>query len=479
MNKQIRQVTIVVTLMFLSLFVSTSIIQFAQRESLQSDPRNARTYYASFETERGQILVDGEPIAYSAPVDDRYNYQRVYPAGPMYAAVTGYVTVQPSAGGLESELNSVLSGNSDEQFFDRLNAILTGRDPQGASVELTIDPAAQKAAWDALGRNRGAVVAIDPKTGAILALVSKPSYDPNDLAVHDGDAVEGRYQELLAERGDPLINRGIGGALNPPGSTFKLVVAAAALQSGQYQADSTFPNPVTIDLPGTTTPITNSADSNCGGASTASIATALRLSCNIPFAQLAGALGQDVIRAQAEAFGFGSSFALPMASEPSVYPRTESEAETWLTGFGQASVRASPLQMAMVSAAIANDGVLMYPNLVESIVAPDLSILQSLEPTVYSTPLSPENAETMTRMMVDGVANGVANNARISGVEVAGKTGTAENGAGQPYTVWFTGFAPADDPQVAVAVVIENSPCCGNTLAAPIAKKVMEAVLNR
>ncbi len=466
-------------LMFLALFVSTTIIQYFQRGDLQSDGRNSRTFYASFKTERGQILVDGEPIAYSTKVDDRYSYQRIYAAGPMYSTVTGYFTVQPSTGGLEGDLNSYLSGNSDEQFLERINAIITGSDPQGASVELTIDPVVQQAAWDALGDYTGAVVAIDPRTGAILALVSKPSYDPNQLAAHDPNQVEATYQSLLADPTDPLIDRGIAGDLNPPGSTFKLVVTAAALESGQFTPESEFPNPPTIVLPGTSTSIGNSADSNCGGAATASIATALRLSCNVPFAQLAGALGDDAIRAQAEEFGFGSSFDLPMSSTPSAYPRTESEAETWLSGFGQASVRTSPLQMAMVSAAIANGGVLMKPTVVESILAPDLTVLQSLQPEVYSTPLNPQNAATMTEMMVNGVANGVANNARINGVAVAGKTGTAENGEGEPYTVWFTGFAPADAPEVAIAVVLEGTPCCGNSLAAPIAKKVMEAVLNR
>ena len=480
MNTQLRRVTILVMLMFLALFVSTTIIQFTQRGELQADGRNSRTFYASFKTERGQILVNGEPIAYSTKVDDRYSYQRVYPAGAMYSTVTGYFTVQPSTGGLEGDLNSYLSGNSDEQFLDRINAIITGSDPQGASIELTIDPVVQQAAWDALGDYTGAVVAIDPGTGAILALVSKPTYDPNQLAVHDPNQVEASYQSLLADQSEPLIDRGIAGDLNPPGSTFKLVVTAAALESGQFTADSEFANPSSIVLPGTSTTIGNSADSNCGGAATASIATALRLSCNVPFAQLAGALGDDAIRAQAEEFGFGSSFDLPMSSTPSVYPQTQSEAETWLSGFGQASVRASPLQMAMVSAAIANGGVLMRPTVVESILAPDLTVLQSLQPQISSTPLNPQNAATMTEMMVNGVSNGVANNARINGVAVAGKTGTAENGEGEPYTLWFTGFAPADNPQVAVAVVLEDRPsCCGNTLAAPIAKKVMEAVLNR
>jgi peptidoglycan glycosyltransferase len=479
MNKPLRRVSTLVLLMFLSLFVSTTVIQYFQKPNLDADARNARTLYESFRTERGQILVDGQPIAYSEPSGDLYKYQRVYPGGPLYSTVTGYFTVQPSFGGLEGDLDPYLSGASDAQFLDRINAILTGRDPQGASVELTIDPVVQQAAWDALGDRTGAVVAIDPATGAILALVSKPTYDPNVLAVHDPDAVEAAYQQLLADPSDPLIDRGIAGDLNPPGSTFKLVVASTALESGQYTADSEFPNPISIELPGTSTSIFNSADSACGGAETVSIATALRLSCNVPMAQLAGALGDDAIRAQAEKFGFGSSFDIPMPSTPSVYPETQDEAETWLSGFGQGNVRASPLQMAMVSAAIANGGTLMKPTLVESIVAPDLSILESLQAEVYSRPLSAENAAVMSQLMVDDVANGVASGARINGVAVGGKTGTAENGDGEPYSVWFTGFAPADSPRVAIAVVLEDSPCCGNSLAAPIARQVMEAVLSR
>jgi peptidoglycan glycosyltransferase len=479
MNKPLRRVSTLVLLMFLSLFVSTTVIQYFQKPNLDADARNARTLYESFRTERGQILVDGQPIAYSEPSGDLYKYQRVYPGGPLYSTVTGYFTVQPSFGGLEGDLDPYLSGASDAQFLDRINAILTGRDPQGASVELTIDPVVQQAAWDALGDRTGAVVAIDPATGAILALVSKPTYDPNVLAVHDPDAVEAAYQQLLADPSDPLIDRGIAGDLNPPGSTFKLVVASTALESGQYTADSEFPNPISIELPGTSTSIFNSADSACGGAETVSIATALRLSCNVPMAQLAGALGDDAIRAQAEKFGFGTSFDIPMPSTPSVYPETQDEAETWLSGFGQGNVRASPLQMAMVSAAIANGGILMKPTLVESIVAPDLSILQSLQPEVYSRPLTAENAAVMSQLMVDDVANGVASGARINGVAVGGKTGTAENGDGEPYSVWFTGFAPAESPRVAIAVVLEDSPCCGNSLAAPIAGQVMEAVLSR
>ncbi|MEO8528858.1 MAG: penicillin-binding transpeptidase domain-containing protein [Pseudolysinimonas sp.] len=484
MNKELRRVSVLVVMMFLALFASSTIIQVFQQPNLTADGRNTRVFYKSFKTERGEILVDGEAVATSVKIDGRYNYQRVYSNGPLYSTVTGFFTVLPSTGGLESHLNSYLSGNSNAQFLDRLNAILTGQDPQGSSVELTIDPVVQQAAWDALGDYTGAVVAIDPKTGAILALVSKPTYDPNALAVLDGTQVVNTYNAMDADPATPLIDRGIAGDLNPPGSTFKLVVASAALESGRYTADSEFPNPTSLQLPQSDSVIHNSGDSDCGGAPNASIATALRLSCNIPFAQLGAELGYQTIANQAAKFGFGSSIKIPMASTPSVYPQTASQAEQMLSSFGQASVRVSPLQMAMVSAALANGGTLMSPNVVEGIVAPDLTPIQSFQPQVYSQAVSSATAATMRDLMVANVASGVASGARISGVDVGGKTGTAENGPGEPYTLWFTGFAPANDPQVAIAVVIEDGggrgqSGFGNSLAAPVAKKVMEAVLNR
>ncbi len=485
MNKQLRRVTIVVLLMFLALFGSTTVIQVFQQDNLKADGRNVRTLYAGFSAERGPILVAGQPIAQSVPTDDEYKYQRQYTNGPLYSAVTGYFTLNQGNTGLEGALNDYLSGTANQQFLDQLNAILTGQNPKGAAVETTIDPAVQQAAWDALGNLQGAVVALDPKTGAILAMVSKPAFDPNVLAVHNSSKVIAGYQQLLADAGDPLVDRAISGSLNPPGSTFKLVVASAALANG-YTPDSEFPNPSRLQLTGTSTFISNSEGGSCGGGATASIATALRLSCNIPFAQLGQALGYDAVSAQAKAFGFGDgSLRIPMKVTPSVYPQTTDDAQQELSSFGQGNDRVTPLQMAMVSSAIANGGTLMTPTLIDSITARDLSVLRKLEPTVYGRPVSGGIAATMTGLMINNVANGAASNARISGVDVAGKTGTAQNGDGaQPYTLWFTGFAPANDPRVAVAVVVENGggrgqSGVGNTVAAPIAKKVIEAVLNR
>jgi peptidoglycan glycosyltransferase len=483
-NKELKRVSIIVLVMFLALFLSTTTIQVVAADNLRADGRNARTLYESYSAERGSILVQGVPVSQSQPAADEYKFQRVYSNGPLYAPVTGYFTLNQGNTGLEGALNDYLSGTSNQQFLDQLNAILTGQNPKGASVETTINPVAQQAAWDALGDLTGAVIAINPKTGAILAMVSKPSFDPNTLAVHDSQAVITTYNALLNDPAGPLFNRTMSGDLDPPGSTFKLVVTAAALESGTYTPDSQFPNPPQLQLPQSDAVIFNAGHDSCGGTPTVSIANALRLSCNIPFAQLGQALGARAILDQADKFGFNESVAVPMTSTPSVYPRGLDEPQTMLSAFGQSSVRASPLQMAMVSAAIANGGTLMKPTLVDSIVAPDLSVIASLNPTVYKTPISRQTAATMTQLMVNNVSNGAASNATIDGVDVAGKTGTAENGQGDPYTLWFTGFAPANDPTVAIAVVIQNGGGqgqngTGNGLAAPIAKKVLEAVLSR
>jgi peptidoglycan glycosyltransferase len=484
MNRELKRVTIVALLMFLTLFVSSTIIQYVQAEALSADPRNSRTLYESYSVERGPILVGGDPIAFSQPSDDDYKFQRVYANGPLYAPVTGYIPVNGEATGLEQSANSFLSGQSSSQFFDTLNRLISGQDPMGASVEVTIDPTLQQAAWDALGEYQGAVIVTEPATGRILAMVSKPTFDPNALAVHDGGQVQATYEGLLADPSDPLFNRAIGGDMNPPGSVFKLVVTAAALESGRYTPESTFPNPPTLTLPGTDSVVRNSGGGSCGGGSVVTLATMLRLSCNVPFAELGMELGDNAIREQAEKFGFNTSFEIATPTEASNYPRVLDEPQTGLSAFGQSDVRATPLQMAMVSAAIANGGIVMNPNMVDAITAPDFTPLQEFEGAEFGRAISEATANTMVQMMVNGVENGAASNARIDGVSVAGKTGTAENGESDPYTLWFTGFAPADNPQYAITVLVEDGGGLGqegfgNLIAAPVAKQVLEAVLNK
>lgn len=479
MNKELKRVSIVVLFMFLALFGSSTVINVFQVDNLRADGRNVRTLYDSYSAERGPILVNGEPVAESTPSDDQYRFQRVYTQPELYSAITGYFTLNQGNSGVEGALNDYLSGTANSQFFDQVNAILTGQTPKGASVSLTTDPAVQQAAWDAFGDNTGAVVAIRPKTGEILAMISKTAYDPNLLASHDTDEVISAYKGLIADPARPLLNRAIGGDLYYPGSVFKLVVAAAALDSGRYTPESEFPNPPQLQLPQSSTFINNAEGGTCGGTPTVSIATALRLSCNIPFAQLGAALGEDELERYTSAFGYGSSFEVPMASTPSTFPEGMDEAQLMLSSFGQYENRVTPLEVAMTSAAIANGGTMMSPTLVKDITAPDLSVIKPFQEIAVGQPISQQTAATLTQLMVANVSNGAASNARISGVEVAGKTGTAQNGDGRPYTLWFTGFAPASDPEVAVAVVVENGKSFGNAVAAPIAKKVIEAVLNK
>ena len=483
MTPEIRRVANVILLMFLSLFIAASAMQVVNADSLNNDSRNQRAVFDGYKTQRGAILVDNNPIAESNSSNDAYHFLRKY-TGEQYSAITGFYSLYQGRTGLENYLDNSLRGDNSAQFFEQLNALFSGNPVTGASVELSIDEKVQQVAWDALGNNKGAVIAMDPTTGRIIALVSKPGFDANLLSTHNTADASANYKKLLTRKDAPLINRAIGGDLYAPGSVFKLVVASAAFESGKYTPQSTLPNPRKYTLPGTKTTITNSGESNCGGAPKVSIATALKLSCNIPFAQLGIALGQDAIAAQAKKFGFGETVTIPMKSTPSVYPTGMDDSQTGLSSFGQFDVRVSPLQMVMVASAIANDGIQMQPYLVDQIFTSNLTLLQQTKPTEIRRSISTSTAESVKKMMIAAVASGVSSNARIPGVEVAGKTGTAENGVGEPYTLWFTGFAPAKNPKVAIAVVVENGGGFGqsgrgNSVAAPIAKKVMQAVLGK
>ena len=482
MTKELKRVSLVVAVMFLTLFISATTIQGINTEALAEDPRNVRNIYESYKTKRGPILVDGKPIAQSVESDNAYRYLRVY-EDPMYAAVTGYFSVFRGATGIESSANSYLSGQVSSQFFERVNAVLSGNPITGAAVELTIDPVMQQAAWDALGNYRGALIAIDPTTGNILAMVSKPGFDVNEIAGHDRATARQNYQALAEDAAKPLINKTISGDLYHPGSVFKLVVAAAALESGEYTNDSEFENPVSVQLPGSDNEVFNSSRKACGTQDTVTLMYAMRYSCNVPFVELGLALGQDRLRAQAELFGFGKEIRVPMLATPSIFPEQMSQAQLGLASFGQYDVRVSPLQMALISAAISNGGLMMQPNLIENVISPNLSVIFSTKPEVLAQPITSATAEALREQMILSVSEGVASNASVSGIEVAGKTGTAENGPDQRVTLWFTGFAPATNPKVAIALVIEDgggrdSGVSGNATAAPVARAFFRAVLN-
>jgi penicillin-binding protein A len=485
MNAPVRRLTLVVSALFCLLLVSLTWVQFVDANTLQNKPGNRRTLLATFSRDRGPILVGGAPIASSVKDNDEYKFQRTYAQGALYSHVTGYYSfVYGAGGGIEGSEDSLLSGSSDSLFYRRVLDLLSGKPPAGASVELTINPAAQRAADQALGSQRGAVVALDPQTGAILAMVSHPTYNPSSLATHDLSKSSAAWKQLTTDPNRPLDNRAIAGRLYPPGSVFKLVTAAAALSTGQYTESSQIPGPAVLDLPQTTAKLHNDFNQACGPGGMVSLTRALQISCNTAFADLGMKIGAKALQDQAAKFGFGRSLRVPMPVTPSSVPAQLNAPETAQSSIGQFDVRVTPLQVAMVAAAIANHGQVMSPYLVKSVRAPDLSVISSASPISLGNAVTPDVASQLTRMMEAVVSAGTGTKAQISGVTVAGKTGTAQQGNGKAPHAWFTAFAPADNPKVAVAVVVEDGGKVGNeayggTVAAPIAKAVIQAVLGK
>lgn len=485
MTRELRRLSAIMLLMFLALFASTSWIQVLNSQALVQHPDNSRTLYDSYEIQRGPIIVESTVLALSHPSDDIYSFQRIYPFPQMWAHVTGYFNPAiRSTQGLERELNAELAGTDGSAFFAMIERIISGQPQRGANVMLSLNEAGQRAAYEALSGLKGAVFAIEPATGRVLVMASTPGFDVNRLASHNPKDALAYYDELLADPRKPLYNRAIAGDLNPPGSTFKVVVAAAAFESGRFTPESELPNTVDYLLPGTSTSIRNQWQGTCGPGETATIATAMRMSCNTIFAQLAVEVGEAALFDMAEKLGFNHSFAIPLTSIPSEFPQGMTPDRIALASFGQGDLRAHPLQMALVSAAVANGGVVMNPRMIDIVLNNDLSVLRAYDNSEFARAMSPQTASMLSEIMVDAVQNGTGQNARIEGIAVAGKTGTAQNGETLPLTLWFTAFAPAENAQIAIAVVVEDGggrgqSGSGGSIAAPIAKKVIEAVLNR
>lgn len=484
MNKPIRTISVFCLLLFLALLVNSTYLMYVRADDLATDPKNRRVVTEAFSRERGAILVGREPVARSVPSDDRYDYQRTYPQPFRYAPVTGYFSYFTQTG-IERSQNEVLSGDDDRLFVARLVDMLSNTEPQGGNVQLTLDADAQVAAFEglrAIGEDvQGAVVALEPSSGKVLAMVSSPTFDPNRLASHDLGRVLDVAERLEDDPAQPLVNRAISTTL-PPGSTFKLVTAAAAIESGSYDSETTVPGGYQYQLPQSTTKIGNDGGGNCGG-NRISMTQALAVSCNVTFLTLANELGAETMREQAEAFGFNDTQLTDLPGQAaSRYPGDLDAPQTAMSGIGQSSVTATPLQMAMVAAGIANNGVVMKPYVVDEVRAPNLDVLDKTDPAEYSRAVSQNTADELTEMMVATVETGTAGNAAIPGLRVAGKTGTAQSTPDRPPYAWFVSFAPADDPQVAVAVLVEASDTpresiAGGVLGAPIAKSVMEAVI--
>ena len=477
MNGPIRRVSLVVMLMFLALVVNLSYAYAFRTDSLNSDPNNRRVRDAQFGVDRGDILVGNTPVVTSVPVETRFSFQRTYASGALYAPVTGFFSFLFGGTGLEQYYSARLAGTDDAQFLQNLVNTATGKRPQGDSLQTTLDARAQRAAAQGLGNRPGAVVALDYTTGEVKALVSTPSFDPNELSSHDLNATQAAWQRLNSDPNRPMANRAVR-EIFPPGSTFKLVVAAAALESGMTP-ETMVDSPSTLRLPGSTFEMTGS----CGGEQI-TLKQALRVSCNTAFANVGSQLGADALRRQAQRFGFGSTQLPELSGVASRFPANPDAAQTMLSSIGGFDVAASPLQMAMVAAAIANDGVLMEPHLVSQMRGPDLNVTSTRGAHQLALTMAPANARALQEMMVDVVENGTGRRAQISGVRVGGKTGTALTSSGNessgraPYA-WFVAFA--DDPQVAVAVFVQDAgvdgtEISGGRFAAPIAQAVIESM---
>ena len=490
MNARIRRTGMVITVLFGLLFIQAVNLQVFSAERLYDNPANAyRQIVAEYEVDRGSILAsDGKSVlALSRPTGDAFKYLRRYPQGELYANITGFYSLVYGTSAIEHTYNSDLGARSDELFATNLWDQLLGKPKHGASVVTTIDPELQKLATKELAGRPGAVVAMDPKTGDVLAMVTAPSFDPNLLSSHDPKAIRAAWTKLNADPSKPMVSKA-NQELYPPGSTFKLITASAALENG-YGPDSTWPNPAVLSLPQTTHVLSNFGGEHCyGGVPQLTLDQAFTVSCNVVFGEIGLKLGAQKIVDQAEAYGFNQDipFDVPFVSGniPSVSYFDQREPAVALSAIGQDQVSANPLQMALVASAIANGGVEMQPRLVTEILDPTGQPIQTLQPVEFGRPISPATAQDMTQMMIDVVDHGTGTSAQIPGVTVAGKTGTAQHGTGQAPHAWFVCFAPAEDPQIAVAVVVLDggdlgSEATGGAVAAPIARTMIETALRR
>jgi len=497
MNKPIRTVSVFCLVLFLALALNATYLQYYHANALNDRLGNGRVAIATFSRDRGAIVVgssaDRTAVAQSVQTSDQYKYQRLYKQPFMYAPVTGWYTLGNETG-VERAQNDILSGEDDRLFVNRLVDLVNGNATKGGNVVLTINPAAQKAAFDGLKglgpEVQGAVVAIEPATGKILAMVSLPSYNPNKLASHDFKAANAYAQQLTADKAQPLLNRALQTTL-PPGSTFKIVTASAAIENNVYSLSSQVPGGSAYTLPQSSNVVHNDVLGACG-TTTIPFVQAMQYSCNTSFAPMAVKVGATDMHAQAEGYGFNQHY-LDSDQWPSQaisqYPAGLDPAQTALAGFGQGSVTATPLQMAMTAAGIANNGVVMKPHLVQEVESPSQQPLAPAQVQSFSQATSKTTSDEVTKLMVATVQGGTARPAAIPGVVVAGKTGTAQSGLKNPDGTevppyaWFVSFAPANpNPQVAVCVMIQHvnratDEIHGGTLGGPIAKAVMEAVL--
>jgi len=505
-DRRIRRLGIGLVLLFGLLFAQLAYVQVFAAEGIRNNEANAqRQIIAEYKVQRGAILTrDLVAVAASVRAGRKadYLYRRTYPTGPLFAAITGYYSRVYGRASLEQAMNDYLAGDAPELAASNLTDLVLGRPKKGASVVTTIDSTLQAAAQDALGTLPGAVVAIDPRTGDVMAMVANPSYDPNTLSSGTSEEMRAAWDELNADPEKPLLSRAKD-ELYLPGSTFKTITASAALENG-FGPESRWPNPHELDLPLTDGTLQNFGNELCsGGAKTVTMAEAFRQSCNVTFGEIGLELGAEKLQAQAEAYGFcpidpptkttciENTIPFVIGFETGRFPIPayfeQNDPLLAFSAIGLDNVLTNPLQMALVAATIANRGTEMQPRLVREIRAPDNSVIKEFPPQVYGQPISKESAAALREMMISVVESGTGYAAQIPGITVAGKTGTATNGPGNPPNAWFIAFAPAGAgqvPRIAVAVIVLDGgnlgdEATGGRIAAPIAADVIDACLNK
>ena len=494
MNAPLRRAGVVILVLFGLLFANLNWVQAYKADDYRTSGYNGRVIVAQYERPRGGIEAGGIALAKNTLTDDTLKYLRVYPKNEVYAPVVGYRPVNIGAVGIENAENDFLSGESDILFADRVKDMFTGNNTGGGNVVLSLSTKAQETAWKELTNNqrgvtKGAAVAIDPRTGAIQALVSMPSYNPNPLVSHDTKAAAAAYQKLLKDTDQPLLNRATQETL-PPGSTFKVIDSAAALSNG-YKPDSEIPAGATYKESGAV--IHNAEDEACpGNGGQVTLKDALTDSCNTGFARLGVKLGRDTIVNMAKGFGFedekltlgnlkenrGLPVAASRTGDISNPDGSVDKGALAQTSIGQRDARMTPVQGALMAATVANGGKQMRPYLVQKLLGPDRRTIYTADPQVLRTPISGSVASGLSDMMISVVENGTGKKAKIKGFSVGGKTGTAQNAVGADPHGWFIGFAYDDKGQAvsAVCVMLENVPGGhASAEAARIAGLIMKA----
>ncbi len=482
MNRPIRRVGYVVTVLILLLIAQLTYLQVVDASKLANDKRNVRGALKEYNRARGEIVTaDGTVVAQSLPTTGDFKYVRYYPQGGLYAHTAGYQSFVDLVGttGVEKSYDKVLTGQDTTLQLNDIGGLLSGKS-QTNNVILSLTQSAQTTAEQALGSQRGSVVALDVTTGAVLAMYSNPTFNPNGLSVQDAQVVQTTFNQINAGD-DPALQRAYRDRY-PPGSTFKVVTSKSAIEAGiATPEDPVFPQLDGFQIPGTNTTLGNFGGETCGG----TLRESLIESCNATFAGLGYELNDRFPPAMDEC---GIDSAPPIDLSPSavdsIGPRIgDDRARFALVGIGQGDVFTSPLQMALIASGIANGGKIMKPHVVKEIQNSDGTTVRTIDPTEWTTCMSPTTAAALTSMMVDVVNQGTGTNAQINGVEVAGKTGTAQTTDGEHPHAWFIAFAPANAPKYAVAVIVEHggnaqSEATGGAVAAPIARDVLQNLLD-